>query len=53
MKDDHPTQLPVARTEQLIVKEVDLECLVYHSNLTGSANDPGPTGVSGFLAICG
>ena len=29
MKDDHPTQLPVARTEQLIVKEVDDEVLVY------------------------
>jgi hypothetical protein len=29
MKDDHPEQLPLARTEQLIVKEVDDEVLVY------------------------
>jgi hypothetical protein len=29
MKDDHPTELPLARTEQLIVKEVDDEVLVY------------------------
>ncbi|HBB89834.1 MAG TPA: hypothetical protein DC047_19690 [Blastocatellia bacterium] len=29
MKNDHPEQLPLARTEQLIVKEVDDEVLVY------------------------
>jgi hypothetical protein len=29
MKDDRPEQLPLARTEQLIVKEVDDEVLVY------------------------
>lgn len=29
MKNDYPEQLPLARTEQLIVKEVDDEVLVY------------------------
>ena len=29
MKNDRPEQLPKARTEQLIVKEVDGEVLVY------------------------